>query len=169
MGRGYLGGAGGAIASGPVSIGSSSTRDPSNPDTTMFDLILRGATAYDGSGTPGRTADVAVRDGRVAEVGRVDGAARETVDATGLALMPGIVDLHTHYDAQVTWDRTLSPSPSRRPPPSSAAAASASRRVRGPARDDAAEPVGGQGMDLDVLAAGTRQPSPSPNISRSGG
>ena len=78
----------------------------------MHDLILRGATVYDGSGTPGRTADVAVRDGRIAEVGRVGGAARETVDAAGLALMPGIVDLHTHYDAQITWDPTLSPSPS---------------------------------------------------------
>jgi len=78
----------------------------------MHDLILRGATVHDGSGTPGRTADVAVRDGRIAEVGRVGGAARETVDAAGLALMPGIVDLHTHYDAQITWDPTLSPSPS---------------------------------------------------------
>jgi len=78
----------------------------------MFDLILRGATVYDGSGTPGRTADVAVREGRIAEVGRVGSAARETVEAAGLALMPGIVDLHTHYDAQITWDPTLSPSPS---------------------------------------------------------
>jgi N-acyl-D-amino-acid deacylase len=78
----------------------------------MFDLILRGATVYDGSGTPGRTADVAVRDGRIAAVGRVGSAARETVEAAGLALMPGIVDLHTHYDAQITWDPTLSPSPS---------------------------------------------------------
>lgn len=81
----------------------------------MFDLIIRGATVYDGSGRPGRTADVAVRAGRIAEVGNVDkgrDAARETVDAAGLALMPGIVDLHTHYDAQITWDAGLSPSPS---------------------------------------------------------
>jgi len=66
---------------------------------------------YDGSGRPGMTADVAVRDGRIAEVGRVSGGARDSVDAAGLALMPGIVDLHTHYDAQITWDPTLSPSP----------------------------------------------------------
>ena len=78
----------------------------------MFDLVIRGATVYDGSGRPGVTADVAVRDGRIAEIGRVAGDARESVDAAGLALMPGIVDLHTHYDAQITWDPTLSPSPS---------------------------------------------------------
>jgi N-acyl-D-aspartate/D-glutamate deacylase len=77
----------------------------------MLDLVIRGATVYDGSGKPGVPADVAVRDGRIAEVGRVNDAARERVDAAGLALMPGIVDLHTHYDAQVTWDPTLSPSP----------------------------------------------------------
>jgi N-acyl-D-aspartate/D-glutamate deacylase len=67
---------------------------------------------YDGSSRPGATADVAVRDGRVAEVGRVTARARNGVDAAGLALMPGIIDLHTHYDAQITWDPTLSPSPS---------------------------------------------------------
>ena len=77
----------------------------------MFDLVIRGATVYDGTGRPGTTADVAVRGGRIAEIGRVGGDAREGVDATGLALMPGIVDLHTHYDAQITWDPTLSPSP----------------------------------------------------------
>ena len=78
----------------------------------MFDLVIRGATVYDGSSRPGAPADVAVRDGRIAEVGRVTGRARNSVDAVGLALMPGIIDLHTHYDAQITWDPTLSPSPS---------------------------------------------------------
>ena len=77
----------------------------------MFDLVIRGATVYDGSGGPGTAADVAVRDGRIGEVGRVTGSARHSVDAAGLALMPGIIDLHTHYDAQITWDPTLSPSP----------------------------------------------------------
>ena len=72
----------------------------------MNDLLIRGAAVYDGTGAPGRTADVAVKDGRFAPVG----PARETLDAGGLALMPGIVDVHTHYDAQVTWDPTLSPS-----------------------------------------------------------
>ena len=72
----------------------------------MNDLAIRGATVYDGSGAPGRVVDVAVKDGRFAP----PGPARETLDAGGLALMPGIVDVHTHYDAQVTWDPTLSPS-----------------------------------------------------------
>jgi N-acyl-D-aspartate/D-glutamate deacylase len=77
----------------------------------MFDLTIRGATLYDGSGAPGVTADVAVRAGRIAQLGRVSEPAHRTVDASGLALMPGIIDLHTHYDAQITWDATLSPSP----------------------------------------------------------
>lgn len=72
----------------------------------MNDLLIRGATVYDGTGSPGRVADVAVKDGRFAP----PGPARDTLDAGGLALMPGIVDVHTHYDAQVTWDPTLSPS-----------------------------------------------------------
>jgi len=78
----------------------------------MHDLLIRGATLYDGSGAPGRRADVAVAGGRIAAVGRLGEGARRTVDASDLALMPGIVDVHTHYDAQATWDPTLSPSPS---------------------------------------------------------
>jgi N-acyl-D-aspartate/D-glutamate deacylase len=78
----------------------------------MHDLLIRGATVYDGSGRPGARADVAVAGGRIAAVGRVKEGARRIVDADGLALMPGIVDVHTHYDAQATWDPTLSPSPS---------------------------------------------------------
>jgi N-acyl-D-amino-acid deacylase len=79
-----------------------------------LDLLIRGATVHDGLGTPGRVADVAVKDGRIAGV-HASGAAlpaATVIDAGGLALMPGIVDLHTHYDAQATWDPTLSPSPS---------------------------------------------------------
>ena len=78
----------------------------------MHDTLIRGAVVVDGSGQSQFSGDVAVRDGRIAEIGRVTGAARQTVEADGLALMPGIVDVHTHYDAQVTWDPTLSPSPS---------------------------------------------------------
>ena len=77
----------------------------------MLDLVIRGAIVVDGSGSEPRTADVAIDSGRITEVGRITGGARRTVDADGLALMPGIVDVHTHYDAQITWDRTLSPSP----------------------------------------------------------
>ena len=77
----------------------------------MHDLLIRGADVYDGLGNPPRKVDVAIDAGRVSVIGKATLAARETVDATGLSLMPGIVDLHTHYDAQVTWDRTMSPSP----------------------------------------------------------
>jgi N-acyl-D-amino-acid deacylase len=78
----------------------------------MLDLAIRGATVYDGSGASPRRVDVGVRDGRVTEVGALAESARETVDADGLALAPGLIDVHTHYDAQATWDATLSPSPS---------------------------------------------------------
>src|SRR5579885_3854731 len=78
----------------------------------MHDLVIRGATVVDGLGHDPQQADVAVAAGRIVAVGEIADAARETVDAGGLTLMPGIIDIHTHYDAQVTWDRTLSPSPS---------------------------------------------------------
>ncbi len=77
----------------------------------MLDLLIQGATILDGTGAPRFTGDVAVKDGCITQVGKVGDPARQTVDAAGLALMPGIVDVHTHYDAQVTWDRRLSPSP----------------------------------------------------------
>jgi N-acyl-D-aspartate/D-glutamate deacylase len=76
----------------------------------MLDLSLRGASIIDGSGAPAARADVGVRDGKIVAVGSSDEPARETLDLSGLHLMPGIVDVHTHYDAQITWDPTLSPS-----------------------------------------------------------
>ena len=77
----------------------------------MFDLIIRNAPVFDGLGHPALRADVAVSQGVVAEIGKISGPAKQEIDAKGLSLMPGIVDLHTHFDAQVTWDRTMSPSP----------------------------------------------------------
>ncbi len=76
----------------------------------MLDLLIRSATVYDGSGGPGRVASVGVLDGKVVPVEKGD-SSKTTIDAHGLALMPGIVDVHTHYDAQITWDAQLSPSP----------------------------------------------------------
>ena len=78
----------------------------------MYDLVIKGAVVADGTGASLRTADVAVKDGHIAEVGRITGATTETVDADGLVLAPGIVDVHTHYDAQLTWDSNATPSPS---------------------------------------------------------
>ena len=78
----------------------------------MVDLVIRGATIVDGLGHEPRRADLAVKDGRIAAIGEIKDKGAETVDAGGLVLSPGIVDVHTHYDAQVTWDATLSPSPS---------------------------------------------------------
>src|SRR6267154_536344 len=78
----------------------------------MYDLVIRGATVVDGLGHDPRRADVAVKDGRIAAMGEIGSDATEIVDVGGLTLMPGIIDIHTHYDAQVTWDPTLSPSPS---------------------------------------------------------
>src|SRR5271166_322629 len=78
----------------------------------MYDLVIRGATIVDGLGHEPRRADVAVEKSRIAAIGEVGREARRVVDAGDLTLMPGIIDIHTHYDAQVTWDATLSPSPS---------------------------------------------------------
>src|SRR5258708_10127661 len=81
-------------------------------EAAMFDLVIRGAMIVDGLGHDPLRAEIAVKDGRIAEIGEVRGAAAEVIDAGGLTLMPGIIDLHTHYDAQVTWDPTLPPSTS---------------------------------------------------------
>jgi N-acyl-D-amino-acid deacylase len=77
----------------------------------MFDLVIRDALLLDGLGAPPRRGGVAVKDGRIVEIGRILGASKEIVDGDGLALMPGIIDNHTHYDAQLTWDPWASPSP----------------------------------------------------------
>ncbi len=75
-----------------------------------FDLVVRGGTVIDGTGTEPRETDVAVKDGRIAAVGKVAGAGREEIDAKGLAVTPGFVDVHTHYDGQATWDERFTPS-----------------------------------------------------------
>jgi len=124
----------------------------------MLDLLLRGASIVDGSGAPAFPADVGVRDGRIVAVGKSDEPAQETLDVSGLHLMPGIVDVHTHYDAQITWDPTLSPS----------VALGVTTAILGncgfgiapcPAaqRETVMRNLSvGEGMDLEALLAGTR-------------
>lgn len=76
------------------------------------DLVIRGATVVDGTGRPGFSADVAIGNGVITEVGRVTGRGKDELDARGKLVMPGFVDVHTHYDAQATWASHLTPSSS---------------------------------------------------------
>jgi len=75
-----------------------------------LDLVIRGGNIIDGTGASARIGDVAIEAGRIVAVGQVDGKAEHEIDATGLAVTPGFVDIHTHYDGQVTWDQQLAPS-----------------------------------------------------------
>jgi N-acyl-D-aspartate/D-glutamate deacylase len=75
-----------------------------------FDLVIRNGTLFDGTGAEPREADVAIRGGRIAEIGKVAASGADEIDARGRIVTPGFVDLHTHYDAQVTWSSEITPS-----------------------------------------------------------
>lgn len=79
-------------------------------ETNMHDLVIRGGLVVDGTGTPPRAADVAIDAGRITLVGDVPERGRREIDAAGRLVTPGFVDIHTHYDGQVTWDPLLTPS-----------------------------------------------------------
>src|ERR1700693_3950520 len=76
----------------------------------MHELIVRGGTLVDGTGAEPRTADVAIDGGVISEVGNLTASATRTIEADGLLVTPGWVDIHTHYDGQATWDTELAPS-----------------------------------------------------------
>jgi len=78
--------------------------------SSSFDLVIRGGRVVDGTGAPAYPADVAVKDGRIAQVGQVTGRGAEEIDAAGRIVTPGFVDIHTHYDGQATWDTHMQPS-----------------------------------------------------------
>ena len=76
-----------------------------------YDIKITGGTIVDGTGTPGYRGDVGIKDGVVTALGEVAGDASQTINASGKAVTPGFVDIHTHYDAQLIWDRMLTISP----------------------------------------------------------
>src|SRR5256885_12764203 len=76
----------------------------------MYDLIIKDGVIVDGTGAARRSGDVGIKGGRIEAVGKVGGPARRTIDAAGAVVTPGFVDIHTHYDGQVTWDPVLAPS-----------------------------------------------------------
>ena len=78
--------------------------------TSSFDLVIRGGEVADGLGGALISADVAIRDGLIVEVGQLTGSGKQEIDARGLLVTPGFVDIHTHYDGQVMWDSQLAPS-----------------------------------------------------------
>ena len=70
-----------------------------------YDLVIRGGTIVDGTGIPRYNADLAVKDGRIARIsGKITPGGAKEIDANGCIVAPGVIDLHTHYDAQVNWD-----------------------------------------------------------------
>ena len=76
----------------------------------MLDRLIRGGVLIDGTGAPRRTADIGIKEGRISAIGRITQLARETVDADGAIVAPGFIDIHTHYDAQLLWDKAVTPS-----------------------------------------------------------
>lgn len=127
-------------------------------NTNSHDTIIRDARIVDGSGTEPYIGDVAIDAGRISDIGRISGIAAQVIDANGLALMPGIVDVHTHYDAQLTWDRTMSPSPSLGV--TTAVIGNCGFGIAPCPRDQRETMLKNlsvvEGMDLDALLAGTR-------------
>ena len=78
----------------------------------MLDYLIKGAHIVDGTGAPAKNGDIGIRDGKIAELGKISTAADQVIEADGALATPGWVDIHTHYDGQVTWDDQIDPSAS---------------------------------------------------------
>ncbi len=74
------------------------------------DILIKGGTVIDGTGKTRFIADIAIKDGKIVEIGKISSPAAAVVNADGLAIAPGFIDPHTHYDAQICWDRQVTPS-----------------------------------------------------------
>ena len=75
-----------------------------------YDLLIKNGTIVDGTGAPGRVADIAVSNGKIAEIGNISDGSNQIIDAADCVVSPGFIDPHTHYDAQICWDRAITPS-----------------------------------------------------------
>ena len=75
-----------------------------------YDVLIKNGTLIDGTGSPARQGSIAITNGQITEMGDIDGAATQTIDAGGAVVAPGFIDPHTHYDAQICWDGAVTPS-----------------------------------------------------------
>src|SRR5262249_55224326 len=85
--------------------------EPRREDKMAYDLLIKNGRVVDGSGMPSFRADIGVKDGKIADIGKLTSPAAKTIDADGRAISPGFIDNHCHYDAQVTWDPLCTFSP----------------------------------------------------------
>src|SRR3954468_12148630 len=114
------GGDGGVIAEPHASGGHDGRSEPRAPPKyagffaewggVMHDLVIRNANIVDGTGGAAFSGDIAVDRGKITAVGKVTDGARRTIDAGGALVTPGFVDIHTHFDGQVCWDKLVTPS-----------------------------------------------------------
>src|SRR6201996_1296005 len=97
----------GRLTQGAASALNSGNKTRKRAMEPAYDLVIRGGELVDGTGAAARPADVAVKDGRIAAVGKVAGRGAEEIDAKDRVVAPGFVDIHTHYDGQATWESRM--------------------------------------------------------------